>query len=664
MEKKTDMKTRRLSSQLHITASALALSAATAVGLSAVQPANAAAISTGIYGGGSTLSSLAMRQLFDCYAGVTVAHDNYAFSPSFPAPGLLPTSCLVHPLAQVEGLFATVGSGSGLRAYIANSTRNLLSGAGANELPLDPPPFIDTNNPHFVTYPYPELDFGASDAPLPGKVGSNPNTMTTVSNSFTTGFTNWQTFTAGHIIPTTGSKIVNYSTAKYGQPVQIPVFEVPVAIMVNVSQPITTGVNWQIKSALAPQSLPGSAIQLTGAQLCAIFSGQVRSWGDATTKIIYLNKSGTQLSELFYAANSGKAAGHVTPVPYATTANPTSGFLPITVVYRSDGSGHTFIMTNFLANYCPLLDNGLNNYKKIFTGLGIKGATQPNLPSTKFTDLIANIKAVGGIDVTASTYNFGHPWLGFSGADGTSVNLSAGRAQAGYIGYVSADYTVPYAKTVTGLINDVRRTVPAPRSASIQNDQLRFCGVYHPGDTPAPGACQAALGKNPQNFVPPSPATTDNAWKSLKFPQATWTWADWNIYGQTWPAGTTLQGTTIPIGGLSILPLAKVQGAYPVSGTTFLDFYSCYHDPAGKRVPAIRQFLNWHLGASFGGAIEVNRIIQNNGFHELPAIYAHTLWTEYVVPSAAHGTVRAISAWRPSGAQIDGCIGVNGGGAL
>ena len=51
----------------------------------------------GIYGGGTTLSSQAFRQIFDCYAGKTVANDGDSFSSSFstaaPSPGLLPASC-------------------------------------------------------------------------------------------------------------------------------------------------------------------------------------------------------------------------------------------------------------------------------------------------------------------------------------------------------------------------------------------------------------------------------------------------------------------------------------------------------------------------------------------------------------------------------------------
>jgi ABC-type phosphate transport system substrate-binding protein len=626
------MNMRSFTSHLHTTASALALSAAATIGLAALYPAAAASISGEITGGGSTLASLAMRQIFDCYADVNLG-------------GVLPSVCTTQ-VAPVEGFYGAVGSGSGLRAFIANSPKNLLlSGTSGLNIPAIPPPFVDPAT--FPSYPYPHLDFGASDSPLPipttTVTGSTlANFLTTVSNSFTTGFTNWQTFTAGQVITTIGSATVTYSTAKYGQPVQLPAFEVPVAVAINVAAPVTTTVHWQIKSGLTPNTQAGGAVQLTGAQLCAIFSAEVKDWS-AVTNISSINNLGAKLSEPFDNANSGNASGHVTPVPYVT-----GGLLPMTVVYRSDGSGTSFILTNYLANYCPLLDNGTNNYKNIFT---------TKLPGTKFSQLTANIKTFTGVDVTAPTYNGNHPWLGFSGTANVAANISTGSAQAGEIGYVSADFTEPYAKTVTGIVGTTTVTVPAPLSASVLNDQLRSCGVYHPGDTPLAGACQTALGNHPQNLIAPTPGNANNAWKSLNTPKTTWTWVDWNVYGQIWPTGKVLPGGgAVSIATLSILPLAESQGAYPISGTTFLELYSCYNDTANKRVPEIRAFLNWYLHPSNA----LTTAIQNNGFDTLPATYSTALYNEYV--NTAPLTANTITA-RQSGA-VNGCTGVvTGGGA-
>lgn len=117
------MKQRATPNHLLGTASALALAVTAIVGAAAPQPAAAA---QGIYGGGSTLLSLSARQIFDCYHGVTLPSDGYSFSSSFPTPGALPTTCTIGALSTVEGLYAGVGSGSGLRGFIANDPRQLL----------------------------------------------------------------------------------------------------------------------------------------------------------------------------------------------------------------------------------------------------------------------------------------------------------------------------------------------------------------------------------------------------------------------------------------------------------------------------------------------------------------------------------------------------------
>src|ERR1700676_3061225 len=80
---------------------------------------------TGVYGGGSTLASEALRQIFDCYMGATVGGDGFTFSSSFtttqPSPGLLPNGCKAptHKNA-VEGLYSSVGSGAGQKGFISN----------------------------------------------------------------------------------------------------------------------------------------------------------------------------------------------------------------------------------------------------------------------------------------------------------------------------------------------------------------------------------------------------------------------------------------------------------------------------------------------------------------------------------------------------------------
>jgi len=637
--------------------------------LAALSPAGAqSAISSGIYSGGTTLSSHAFRQIFDCYAGTTVANDGQSFSSSFntaaPSPGLLPASCTSAP-TPIEGLYAAVGSGNGQRGFITNNPDEFFRGHPTSaparvRKPSKTPPFVDSGNAHFGVYPYPHVDFGASDTPLIATAGG---ALTTVSFSEFSPATNWQ---RAHGIIAAHSATATYNAAALGQPIQAPVLEVPVAIAVNVHNP-ATGATWNIQSALTPNTQPGGAIQLSTAQLCAIFSDTVKDWGDTATLIPYLDRNGVPQLQHFYDDNTN---GSITPAAYVR------GRLPIKVVYRVDDSGTSYILTNYLASACPLLDpNGTYGYKKIFTGLGISGATAPNLPSSKFSLLIANIRAVkgGGIaDLADPDADLDQPSLHWSGAVGSAhaaLKIGADAAHAGRIGYLSPDFTQPYAKTVVETVGDGDgdESSAAPLSASIQDENQRENGVYHPG--------QAGSFGSPQNFVPPTPDTVQSAFGQLNAPSAPTSYNDWNIYAQSYAPGTALGG--VSAGGLSQIGLPLYPNAYPISGATFVNLYSCYADPAGTRVAALTNWLAWYFGGSDqnlgpyspsgsnatypGYDPNVSAIVRNNGFHELSAPWADTILAAYVTPSSAGGAATAIAGYQTSGAQADGCQGVNGG---
>jgi len=640
------MTTRITPHNLLGTASALALSATAFIGAAAPQPAAAA---QGVYGGGSTLLSLAARQFFDCYQGVTLPGDGNSFSASFPGPNLLPTTCTVGALSTVEGLYAGVGSGSGVRAFIANDPHLLLQSPTGLVFPLPAnlPPYFHTGaGAPLGAYPYPELDFAASDSPLPSTLAS----LTTVSFSSFTPAANWQTLPpTTNTVAAAASTTVTYNTATFGQPVQLPVAEVPAAIAVNVAT--TTAATWTIRSALSPNTQAGGAIQLSAAQLCAIFSAQVRDW-HSHASIARLVTGTTVPSTQFFDDDNTDSTHH-------TFLSYTSANLPITVVYRSDGSGTSFIITNYLAAVCPLLDNGTNNYAKIFTGVSRTVGATANLPSTSFSTLIANIKTVTGVDVTvAGTFP---AWVGASGSDNVALAINNNSANSGRIGYLSNDFTKAYSGLST-----------APLSASIQNENLRANGVNHPGDSGTLGSAQ--------NFIAPTPTNADNAWKHLTAPVAPATYNAWNVYNQTFASGSS---GGLPLTGKFILPLDTDVNAYPITGTTFLDLYSCYSSAAPTVPPAvpsrhqaITNFLAWLVGTGQGTSgtpssitaaapkadLDVGRVLQNNGFHELRPTLANALILQYVKPGSGNNT--AIARFVPGGPQTEGCTGVTGGGAL
>lgn len=662
------MKTKSLAGRLLGTTSLVVLSAAAMIG--SQQPTAAqTAISTGIYGGGSTLSSLALRQIFDCYAGTTIANDGQTFSPSFstapPSPNLLPTSCTMVSTA-VEGLFAAVGSGNGQRAYIANDPQQLFRGSPDSapavvRKPSAKPPYRDTANANFSSYPYPRLDFAASDAPLASPVAS----LTTVSFGSFIPSTNWQNTL---LITANTSTAAGFNTAAVGAPIQLPVMEVPVAIAVNTANS-ASGVTWTNQSALSPNTQAGGAIQLSTAQLCAIFSATVTDWHDTSTLIPYRDANGVQQFQHFYDDNTN---GTVTPVAY------TSGPLPIKVVYRSDDAGASYILTNYLANLCPLLDpTGTYNYKKIFTGIGVTGSTTANLPSSKFRNLLDNIMAVKGAaehdhhdtyDVDDNADRPDPRWINAEGANQQALKIGTDGLRAGRIGYLSADFTQPYAQTVTEEIAGTTSSAPAPLSASIQNEALRVFGVYHPGQTGLDGVAR--------NFVPPTPDNTAQAFSGLTPPPLSSSYNAWNIYGQVYTAGTVVGG--VDYSGLSVIgiPLVTLDD-YALTGASYVNVYSCYGDATGTRVPALKNWLAWLFGGSVNALPAYNpatsnanspgydpniaNVVRNNGFHELDAAWATNVLGAYLRASAVGGLPSAIAAYNPSGAQTDGCQGVTGG---
>jgi phosphate transport system substrate-binding protein len=592
------------------TSSALVLSAAAM--LSAGQPANAQTAANGIYMGGSTLASEAFRQVLDCYTGTAVANDGFA--------SVLPSNCTV--VSTVQGMYAGVGSGNGIRGFIANAPAQWYGGTvtAGTTIPLTPgttnfvqppfpalqPPFVDSgNSTNFGTYPYPHVDIGLSDSPLAATLAA----LTTVSSSFTpsTGWAGNALVTTTQVVVGSTTQVATYSTTAYGQPIQIPAFEVNVAIPINVSG---LTINSQIKDT-SGNIVQGGAIQLTEAQLCAIFSGRVSNWNDTSTDIPDLDSSGNAVTAKFSDANVGN--GVSTGQAYS------AGSLPIKVVFRSDGSGTSFILTNYLKTVCPLLDkNGIANYATIF------GAS--NLPSTTFANLITNIGN------TAITNN----WVGASGSGGVA---SAINGDTGRIGYVSSDFTKPYATSST-----------APVAASLQNEDLRSNGVTQPNP----------VSTTTLTFIAPTPDSASAAWADLPAPQSTWTWNDYNVYAQTYTTGSK---GGISLAGKPILALAGQPGAYPLSGTTFLDLYSCYN--GSTRVANLRNFLTWYLNGADSTAPgfdpHVSQIVESSGFHLLPATYTGVIVSQYLTAGTNAQKPKFITAAASTLPQPNGCAGVLGG---
>jgi phosphate transport system substrate-binding protein len=370
----------------------------------------------------------------------------------------------------------------------------------------------------------------------------------------------------------------------------VPLVEAPVAIAIN-----THGFG-TIHSALTPPSgttVPGQAIQLTTAQICAIFSGTVNDWS-STTSIAGIDNSGSVSMQSFDAANLGSASGSPvsTATPYASTS------LPIRVVYRSDNSGTSFIMLNYLRSVCPQLDYGSNGYASIFG--------HSSLPSNSFSALINRIRTVKSINVLDSGYNGGNPWIGRDGSAAVAeainnvANDGGSTTYSGRIGYISAAFTQPYQFTQFASF--------APLSASVQNEAQRVVATVASDYLPA----STSGGTNPPTFIAPTPGGADLAFSGLSVPASPSTHNDWNLYAQFYPL-TTLSGG-LDISGKSRLGIPTTTDAYPIVGTTFALLYSCYKADGGTtpRVTRIKDFLNWIYTS-----VDASSVIDANGFSPL-----------------------------------------------
>lgn len=624
--------------------SVLALSVGAVLATAMIQPANAASPASGLWGGGGTLSALTIRQIFDCYKGAEVSGDGYAtstgFSSAAPTPGVLPTACAsiatnsAGTTIGLEGLYGAVGSGRGQQAYIANDALQIVNG-GPNgsspstvSTPATKPPFIDTSasSTSFNTYPYPGLTFAAGDSPLPTVTSG---TLTTVAYSYSTT-TGWATSDIVTTIDISGSTTASYPSTTVGAPVQFPLFEVPVAVAVNTSNLTSVSDSTSptgkdgLLSALGTPSNAGGAIQLSTAQVCAIFAGVVTDWGDSTTQIAALDASGNQIGQLFYADNVSTSATS-TAQAYAPTPNPSAVppvSTPIHVTYRSDGSGTSFIFTNYLKNNCVALDSG-TGYTYTVSSAGVTSTfTVPanhyaaifgasSLPSTSFSNLVNLVLA----NQTTSSTTISTYWQPANGSGGVAAAIGTGSTSPstpGAIGYLSADYTTPYANTTV--------IAGAPNSASVQDEAQREAGTLHPSNGVA--------------FIPPTPANADTAYSAMPTTvSTTGTYAAWNLYNFTYTsAGSFLNGK-------SILGIPNTTGAYPVTGTTYFYAYSCYANVnSATGNPAIVDYLSWYYNNGSSTALNstVEAVLENNGFHGLTPTLASAIYSEYLSSSSTN----------------------------
>ncbi len=226
------------------------------------------------------------------------------------------------------------------------------------------------------------------------------------------------------------TQLSNAATGSYAQSsVDGPLIQVP-----TIGTPITIPYN--------ESGVGSGGLTLTDSQLCGVLSGKITDWNSL-----------------------------VSSIPAGTTIN---------VVYRTDGSGTTFLTTQHLNAVCTSTNSNFSI---------------PVAITKTFASLFPN---------STPPSNF----TGESGSSGVSKQLVA---TSDSIGYLSPDFTsiAPNSANTTSLkvaslVNAVNNTAYQP---TVANTTL---GLVHPGTgstNPTPPASLSAA-MNPLNWVPAIPQTT------------------------------------------------------------------------------------------------------------------------------------------------------------
>jgi ABC-type phosphate transport system substrate-binding protein len=331
------------------------------------------------------------------------------------------------------------------------------------------------------------------------KVVSNSTTCspTTVGGSFTVHY-------GASDAPLTTTQISSWAStaidaAAAGHLIQLPSLGTGIAIPV-VNPKVT-----QNGATAAHKAVVGGTV-LTDADLCGIFSGKITNW-------------------------NATSAGSLTLKTKATVADG-----PITVVYRSDSSGATFLLLNHLAAVCTASNSNF---------------TLPLVPGNTFVNVFPG--GVPPVPAGATTTNF----VGESGSSnlanylGNTTGVVGAPVVTSAIGYLSPDWTTVDPTSDTVLTNGSRSTLVV---AGIKNGTLPYI---------------------------PTVVDITNALNHAKV-------------GSTLKPPTTAATGALPQNFLPIVQVASV--GYPIVGYTSFDFAQCYADPLVTA--GILNFLTAHYSST------------------------------------------------------------------
>jgi ABC-type phosphate transport system substrate-binding protein len=338
------------------------------------------------------------------------------------------------------------------------------------------------------------------------------------------------TFSSGYSAPATAPIV------KGGPLIQVPAFGTAIAI--------------------GHTNQYAKGISLDDNDLCGIFSGKITDW----------------------AATEGK--------PGSTAKAAQAGH--ITVVYRQDGSGTSFLFTQHLAKVC----NTSN------TAAGV------TFVATKYFADVFGTPSVSGSNhfIGAGLTLAGASFIAASGSTGVADALTAGINLAGYI---TPDFTAiaptalsHYAKVAAQLSTSITDTRVSPANSPYQ--YIKYAKVYNSHSAkfyqPNPGGASKGLSNpNTTDFSPGYPTT-----RTVALDPTQW-----------------VPAIADPIDG------------YPIVGYTTLSFATCYS--SAKVSSYVKSFLTQLYGAGNKANLTAE------GFTGVPSGYNKTIQSVFIKGTSTYG---------------------------
>jgi ABC-type phosphate transport system substrate-binding protein len=331
-----------------------------------------------------------------------------------------------------------------------------------------------------------------------------------------------------------------------------PVLQIP-GLVAAIAVPFNPSASWKPEGVKPTGG--SSNVQLSTSTLCGIFTGQITKWSDPS---ITADNKGTQL-----------------------------GTGTITVVYRNDSSGTTFIFTNALLNQCGTAAHPTNSKYQVpakwITDAGVTVNTKAPFytSNTKFY-----ITLFGKKDLPANFLNNMTLTGVTGGASGGGGVKKAVLATTGSIGYVSPDNVQPVASS-------------GPQAANIQS--------YY-----------SFLHKTTPVYVAPTPTGATNAMQNSAPP--------------------TASESSNPLNWGATQPLPTSTLAYPIAGFSFIDLYTCYKSSAVaaslRATTAGKEgYLVWYYGTSSINKGVPAAILKQDGFAPVPTSWNTAINTLLRSPS-------------------------------